>query len=188
MEINDIKHLAVERIYLVPDASEGQLGYVWCDDPAPGIGMDASEAVEYVRKDVHDARIAELEAQVEQHRVAEETQIALRQKADEREAALAAHIEELKPALEVWLGYGDKLVADIYATDGSWAGVGIFEPEDGKTHGIGERDCRIDGAPIADSRPLLMIKSHKPESLQVVVEELQESLLRMGYAIEPSKT
>ncbi|WP_339119148.1 hypothetical protein [Halomonas sp. BMC6] len=57
MNINDIKHRAVERIFLIPDASEGQLGYVWCDDPAPGEGMDASEAVEYVRKDVHDAII-----------------------------------------------------------------------------------------------------------------------------------
>jgi hypothetical protein len=57
MDINDIKHLAVERIYLVPDASEGRLGYAWCDDPAPGLDMDPSEAVEYVRKDVHDAII-----------------------------------------------------------------------------------------------------------------------------------
>ncbi|SNY95517.1 hypothetical protein SAMN04488142_0017 [Halomonas sp. hl-4] len=54
MDINDIKHLATERIYLIPDSSEGQLGYVWCDDPAPGFDMDPSEAVEYVRKDVHD--------------------------------------------------------------------------------------------------------------------------------------
>lgn len=80
MDINDIKHLAVERIFLVPDASEGQLGYVWCDDPAPGVGMDAIEAVEYVRKDVHEARIAELE---------------------EREAALAAHVEELISVLNL---------------------------------------------------------------------------------------
>lgn len=65
MDINDLKHLAVERIYLIPDSSEGQLGYVWCDDPAPGEGMDAAEAVEYVRKDVADARIAELEVHVE---------------------------------------------------------------------------------------------------------------------------
>ncbi|MEG3078537.1 hypothetical protein R3F64_01535 [Halomonas sp. 5021] len=41
-------------------------------------------------------RIADLEAQVEQHKAAEEMQIALRQKADEREAALAAHVERLK--------------------------------------------------------------------------------------------
>ncbi|UQI42706.1 hypothetical protein [Vreelandella venusta] len=61
MDINDIRGQVVERIYLIPDSSEGQLGYVWCDDPAPGIGMDPGEAVEYVRKDVADARIAELE-------------------------------------------------------------------------------------------------------------------------------
>lgn len=70
MDINDIKHLAVERIYLVPDASEGQLGYAWCDDPAPGVDMDPSEAVEYVRRDVHEARIAELERIVTQFKAA----------------------------------------------------------------------------------------------------------------------
>lgn len=156
MDINDIKHLAVERIFLVPDASEGQLGYVWCDDPAPSEGMVASEAVEYVRKDVHDAiikrqassarmgmsaakehgshmeaaakrlhaecnpealeseraanallteRIAQLEADCAAHKAAEEVQIALRQKADEREAALAAHVEQLRGALRP-LAYG----------------------------------------------------------------------------------
>tara|TARA_R100001039_G_C1851908_1_gene112606 strand:- start:1847 stop:2458 length:612 start_codon:yes stop_codon:yes gene_type:complete len=58
MSTNDIKHLAAETIYLVPDASEGQLCYLWCDDPAPGLDMEPSEAVEYLRKDVHDAIIA----------------------------------------------------------------------------------------------------------------------------------
>ena len=58
MSVNDIKHLAVETIYLVPDASEGQRCYLWCDDPAPGLDMDPSESVEYLRKDVHDAIIA----------------------------------------------------------------------------------------------------------------------------------
>lgn len=58
MSTTDIKHLAVETIYLVPDASEGQRCYLWCDDPAPGLDMDPSEAVEYLRKDVHDAIIA----------------------------------------------------------------------------------------------------------------------------------
>ena len=58
MNTKDIKDLAVETIYLVPDSSEGQRCYLWCDDPAPGVGMDPSEAVEYVRKDVHEAIIA----------------------------------------------------------------------------------------------------------------------------------
>ncbi|RUR26799.1 hypothetical protein ELY33_16970 [Vreelandella andesensis] len=57
MDINDIKHLATERIYLIPDASDGRLGYVWCDDPTPNEHHDEREAVEYVRKDVHDAII-----------------------------------------------------------------------------------------------------------------------------------
>lgn len=58
MNTIDIKHLAVERIFLIPDASDGQLGYVWCDDPGPSEHHVESEAVEYVRKDVHDAIIA----------------------------------------------------------------------------------------------------------------------------------
>lgn len=58
MSTTDIKHLAVETIYLVPDSSEGQRCYLWCDDPAPGLDMDPSESVEYLRKDVHDAIIA----------------------------------------------------------------------------------------------------------------------------------
>lgn len=147
MDINDIKHLAVERIYLIPDTSEGQLGYCWCDDPAPSEGMVVSEAVEYVRKDVHDAiikrqassarmgmnaakehgshmeaaakrlhaecnpealeseraanallteRITQLEADCAAHKAAEEVQIALREKAEEREQVLAAHVERIK--------------------------------------------------------------------------------------------
>ena len=102
MDIKDIQHLAVERIYLVPDASEGQLSYAWCDDPAPSQGMDPAEAVEYVRTDVHDAALAELERERDAYRAAEEHQIALRQKMEEREAALAAHVERLQEA-------GDKL-------------------------------------------------------------------------------
>lgn len=80
MDINDINEQAVDHIYLIPGECDGEQCLVWCDDPAPGEGMDPSEAVEYVRKDVHDARIAELEAQVEQHKAAEEMQIALREK------------------------------------------------------------------------------------------------------------
>lgn len=45
---------------------------------------------------VEDPRIAELEAQVEQHKAAEEMQIALREKAVERETALSETLEELK--------------------------------------------------------------------------------------------
>jgi len=83
--------------------------------------------------------------------------------------------------LEVWLGSGDKLVADIYADDGSWAGVGIFNPPNGKTQGIGEKDDQIDGMSLDKNKALILIKSTRPESLQVVVEELQEAMAKMGY-------
>jgi len=82
---------------------------------------------------------------------------------------------------EVWLGSGDKLVADIYANDGSWAGVGIFNPPNGKTGGIGEKDDQIDGMSLDKNKALILIKSTRPESLQVVVEELQEAMAKMGY-------
>ena len=39
-----------ETIYLIPGEDiDGQLGWLWCDDPAPGEGMDPAEAVKYVR-------------------------------------------------------------------------------------------------------------------------------------------
>lgn len=78
----------------------------------------------------------------------------------------------------VWLGNGDKLVADIYAHDESWAGVGIFLPDNGKTYKIGESDNKKDIL-INDSNPLILIKSENPDSLQVIIDELQESIKRL---------
>lgn len=146
MDIKDIQSQAAERIWLFPCEHDGEVTLLWGDDPAPGEGMDASEAVEYVRKDVHEAIIkrqanaaktgmdaakrhgshmeseakrlhaecnpealesereanakltelvAELERDRDMHKADEEAQIALRQKADELEAALAAHMEQL---------------------------------------------------------------------------------------------
>lgn len=51
-----------ETIYLIPDTEHG---HVWCDDPAPGIGMDPRDAIEYVCADEAKARIAELEEALE---------------------------------------------------------------------------------------------------------------------------
>jgi hypothetical protein len=49
-----------ETIYLIPGEDiDGQLGWLWCDDPAPGEGMDPAEAVKYVRADVHQELVAE---------------------------------------------------------------------------------------------------------------------------------
>lgn len=83
-EMDNLRESATETIYLVPDREEGQLYYCWCDDPAPSLGMDASEAVEYVRRDVHGAAL-------------------------EREQALAAHVHELRSelrdrAVQAWCG------------------------------------------------------------------------------------
>ena len=44
-----------ETIYLIPGEDvDGAPAMVWCDDPAPGEGMDPAEAVKYVRADVRD--------------------------------------------------------------------------------------------------------------------------------------
>ena len=43
-----------ETIYLIPGRDiDGELGYMWCDDPAPEEGMDSAEAVKYIRADKH---------------------------------------------------------------------------------------------------------------------------------------
>ena len=84
----------------------------------------------------------------------------------------------------ITLGKGDKLVADIYQDDEEGviykAGVGIFDPEPGKVYGIGVKDTRIDGMQISpDRNPLALIWSDKPESLQVIIDELQEAIGRL---------
>ena len=87
--------------------------------------------------------------------------------------------DALKPK-EIWLGNGDKGVADIYAEDGSYAGIGIFQPENGRTGAIGQSEGEIDGRPLDEVNAIVLIKSTRPESLQVVVEELQEAMARLG--------
>jgi len=43
-----------ETIYLIPGEDiDGQLGWLWCDDPAPSHDHDPAEAVKYVRADKH---------------------------------------------------------------------------------------------------------------------------------------
>ena len=80
---------------------------------------------------------------------------------------------------EIWLGKGDVLIADIYSDDNAWAGVGFFHTENGKAFPIGESDGKIDGEPIAESNPIMLVKSTKPESLEVIIDRLKESLIRM---------
>ena len=50
---------APERIWLIPD---GEHGFMWCDDPAPGIGMEPEDATEYVMADRLTASQARAEA------------------------------------------------------------------------------------------------------------------------------
>lgn len=94
-----------------------------------------------------------------------------------------------RPVPTIILGKGDKLVADIFQEDEDgilrMAGVGIFDPEPGKVYGIGAKNEAIDGKAITEGNPLILIWSDKPESLQVIVEELQESIARMTRPAEP---
>lgn len=97
---------------------------------------------------------------------------------------LAAPQQAAEPVV-ITLGKGDKLVADIFAhnSDGivHKAGVGIFDPDPGTVYGVGVKDTRIDGLSItSDRRPLVLIWSDKHESLQVIVDELQESIAHLA--------
>ena len=44
-------------IYLIPD--DNGTGYVWCQDPAPGIEMKEEDAIKYIRADLVDKRQAQ---------------------------------------------------------------------------------------------------------------------------------
>lgn len=49
-------------IYLIPNTDGGTFGYMWCDDPAPELGMEPEDAVKYVKASaLNDARIESLE-------------------------------------------------------------------------------------------------------------------------------
>ena len=101
--------------------------------------------------------------------------------------AKAGNEQDGRSPTEVWLGNGDKLIADIYADDGySYAGIGIFEPEQGRTGAIGEPDGQYDGRPLDKTNAIVLIRSTRPESLQVMIDELTEAMARLGSA--PTKT
>lgn len=55
-----------ETIYLIPDYDEGVLGHVWCDDPAPGIGMEPADAIEYRRADTVDTELTAAKARIKE--------------------------------------------------------------------------------------------------------------------------
>jgi len=46
-----------EVIYLIPGEYDGELGMVWCDDPAPDSYCNPDEAVKYVRADIHESSL-----------------------------------------------------------------------------------------------------------------------------------
>lgn len=50
---------ANETIFLIPDED----GYSWCDEPAPGIGMDEKDSISYIRTDRFD-RIEAINAEL----------------------------------------------------------------------------------------------------------------------------
>ena len=50
-------------IYLIPDDD----GYVWCEDPAPGLGMDEADSVRYIKIPVTVAKGSEMPRTVEHY-------------------------------------------------------------------------------------------------------------------------
>jgi predicted nuclease with TOPRIM domain len=133
MSTNGIKHLAVETIYLVPGSSEGQRCYLWCDDPAPGLDMDPSEAVEYLRKDVHDAIIAKQAKAAKQGMDAAKKvagsnlEQAKRLSAESSPAALESEREanaRLTAELEKVQAERDALAAHLESLTSSWTELG----------------------------------------------------------------
>jgi len=96
------------------------------------------------------------------------------------EIQAALHSKNRRAPAEVWLGNGDKSVADIYAEDGSYAGIGIFQPENGRTGAIGQSDGEIDGRPLDEVNAIVLIYSTRPESLQVMIDELTEAMAHLG--------
>lgn len=88
--------------------------------------------MERIEGELSDAqkRITELERERDMHQAAEEAQIALRQKADEREAALAAHVERLRESLELAKNR-IALLADVATRKGAsvYAAIDIWPQE-----------------------------------------------------------
>lgn len=80
--------------------------------------------------------------------------------------------------VDVMLGAGDKMIADIYDHDGEWAGIGIFHG--GK--GVGVRMSEHDGKNIDELDAICLIRSTSVESLKVLAQECGEAIARMSGA------
>lgn len=59
-------------IYLIPDDEHG---FLWCTDPAPGVGMEESDAVKYIRADLVGAQEPSLQADCEHVWVSMENEV-----------------------------------------------------------------------------------------------------------------
>ena len=97
--IEELRESAAERIFLVPVSEDGDLYYCWCDDPAPSVGMEESEAVEYVRADVVQTLRGQLE---ESERWGNEmTAVAARAVAAAKDLSDASNESEADDATEI---------------------------------------------------------------------------------------
>ncbi|MDY6797931.1 MAG: hypothetical protein SVX28_04160 [Pseudomonadota bacterium] len=116
-----------ETIYLIPDAD----GHVWCDDPAPGEGMDPDEAVKYVRSGTASA--IERDAAFRQRDLAYKQRDEMELKwSKERMGSreLAERIEELEAMIKVFRGC---IETGVYPAQGSRCHKLIYEL-------VGDRD------------------------------------------------
>ena len=60
--MTDIANETPEIIYLIDGADELGVCKLWCQDPAPGAGMNPDDAVQYIRADKHK-EIVDMQAQ-----------------------------------------------------------------------------------------------------------------------------
>lgn len=95
-----------ETIYLIPGEDvDGAPAMVWCDDPAPGEGMDPAEAIKYVR--AGSAGAIERDVAFRQRDLAYEqrNEIELKWSKERMEnRELAERIEELETMVKVFRG------------------------------------------------------------------------------------
>lgn len=94
----------------------------------------------------------------------------------EWQSALAQQPES--EPVEIWLGSGDKTIADIYDDEaGEWHGIGVFNAENYAP--VGDRVPELDGVPISELSPIALIKTNNPKSLEVIILECVEAIEAM---------
>lgn len=156
---------AAETIYLIPDSDEGRLIYLWSDDPAPTEHHVRDEAVEYVRKDIHDAHADMLETRGDELQIMLANVEKERDAALEREQALAAHVGRMKGEWEKKDGHS------VSANDKLELLVNLLYGE--PCVSLARRDL-IKQAEILDMAESAMVNDRDAATLRLNAEQLRQ--------------